>query len=177
MALLPLFNIARAVLPLFRTEDDLVDIPLTPAQRQLLGLPPSSTPATPGSAYSTPPRYTRTPSHSGSPASLRSYSNSPTPNLGSPGPMNNSPMAKSPLFQKATGNTMGGGRRSSFGSPSSLGASFGASTLGASTATSLFGGEGPATPTPTAGKRSSVSLNNKWLYEKGRRSSGNAWMN
>ena len=168
MALLPLFNIGRAVLPLFRSEDDLADIPLTPAQRQLLGLPPSSRPATPGSAYSTPPRYTRTPSQVGSPASLRSFSNSPTPNLGSPVPMNNSPMAKSPLFQKATGGPMGGARRSSFGSPSSL---------GASTATSLFGGEGPATPTPTAGKRSSVSLNNKWLYEKGRRSSGNAWMN
>ncbi|KAK1835779.1 nuclear pore complex component-domain-containing protein [Podospora conica] len=173
LAILPLFNIVRAILPLFRSEDDLADIPLTPAQRQLLGLPPSTGPPTPGSAYSTPPRYARTPSHSGSPSSLRSYTNSPTPNLGSPAPMNNSSMAKSPLFQKAAGGAMGDGRRSSFGSQGSLGAS----TFGASTATSLFGGEGPATPTPMAGKRSSVSLNNKWLYEKGRRSSGNGWMN
>jgi nucleoporin POM34 len=37
-------------------------------------------------------------------------------------------------------------------------------------------GDGPATPTPAPGKRSSVGLNSKWLYERGRRSSGNSWM-
>ncbi|KAK4453282.1 nuclear pore complex component-domain-containing protein [Podospora aff. communis PSN243] len=162
LTIIPLFNIGRALLPLVRPKDDLSDIPLTPAQRKLLGLPPSSKPATPGSAYSTPPRYSRTPSIAGSPASARSYASSPTPNLTSPSPLPNSPSAASPLLQKA----VNGARRSSFGSPG---------LLGASTATSLFG-DGPATPTPAAGKRSSVSLNNKWLYEKGRRSSGNSWL-
>jgi nucleoporin POM34 len=37
-------------------------------------------------------------------------------------------------------------------------------------------GEGPPTPTPATGKRSSVSLNSKWLYEKGRRNSGSSWL-
>jgi nucleoporin POM34 len=37
-------------------------------------------------------------------------------------------------------------------------------------------GDGPATPTPVTGKKSSVSLNSKWLYEKGRRSSGSSWL-
>jgi len=165
LTIIPLFNIGRALLPLFRPRDDIADIPLTPAQRKLLGLPPSSRPATPGSAYSTPPRYSRTPSLAGSPVSLKSYASSPTPNLASPGSITNSPVAASPLLQKAVGVAMGGARKSSFGSPG---------PLGASTATSLFG-DGPATPTP-AGKRSSVSLNNKWLYEKGRRSSGNSWL-
>jgi len=30
----------------------------------------------------------------------------------------------------------------------------------------------PSTPSPTAGRGASVGLNSKWLYEKGRRSSG-----
>ncbi|KAK0651911.1 nuclear pore complex component-domain-containing protein [Cercophora newfieldiana] len=162
LTIVPLLNIGRALLPLVRPKDDLSDIPLTPAQRKLLGLPPSSKLATPGSAYSTPPRYSRTPSLAGSPASVRSYASSPTPNMASPSPITNSPVAASPLLQKA----VGGARRSSFGSPG---------PLGASTATSLFS-DGPSTPTPAAGKRSSVSLNNKWLYEKGRRSSGNSWL-
>lgn len=71
----------------------------------------------------------------------------------------------SPLLQKAIAGGMGGARRSSFGSTS----------LGASTATSLFD-EGPATPSPSSGKRSSVGLNNKWLYEKGRRTSNNSFL-
>src|SRR4051794_27000152 len=47
LALIPLVNIVRALLPLFRPKDDLSDIPLTPAQRKLLGLAPSSGAATP----------------------------------------------------------------------------------------------------------------------------------
>ncbi|KAM7221700.1 Nuclear pore complex component domain containing protein [Rhypophila decipiens] len=215
----PLFNIGVALLPLIRPSDDLSDIPLTPSQRKLLGLPPSSKPVTPGSAISTPPRYTRTPSIGGSPASLRSHMSSPSASgQGGGQRSNNSPYspsasASSPLFHKVVGQA--GQRRSSFGqstsssfgtstglgassfgqstssfSPSTgLGASFGggASTstaggglLGASsTSTSLYGpGEslGPGTPTPATGKRSSVSLNNKWLYERGRRASSNSFL-
>ncbi|KAK1760787.1 nuclear pore complex component-domain-containing protein [Echria macrotheca] len=197
---IPVYNIIRACLPLFRAPDDLADIPLTPAQRKLLGLPPldKGSPTPDPKEYSTPPRYSRTPSIvAGSPASLRSYNSSPTPNLASPLSVNNSPVAgvvgaghsprlgklglasprsvnnspaglgsgPSPLLNKAIGG--GGLRRSSFGGSSSQ--------FGVSTATSLLG-EGPSTPTPVGGKRSSVSLNNKWLYERGRRSSGNSWL-
>ncbi|KAK3997595.1 nuclear pore complex component-domain-containing protein [Cladorrhinum sp. PSN332] len=182
--LIPIVNIIRALLPIVRPKDDLSDIALTPAQRQLLGLPPSSAPPTPNSVYSTPPRYSRTPSLAGSPASIKSYASSPLSNFASPSPLAYSPSkfsgtsptkfnastqsqyspsaAVSPLLQKA----IGGGRRSSFGS---------SSVLGASTSSSLFG-EGPATPTPVNGKRSSVALNSKWLYEKGRRNSSNNWL-
>ncbi|AEO62868.1 41a2415c-dd55-44fa-b6da-137ddc7de204 [Thermothielavioides terrestris] len=183
--LLPSINIILALLPLVRPKDDMSDIPLTPAQRKLLGLPPSSQPASPNSVYSTPPRYSRTPSHAGTPASIKSYASSPlstvasqgsaqysSPRAGSsPSKLNGaspySPSAVSPLLHKAVGGGLGGARPASFGSPSS--------PLGASTASSVFG-DGPATPTPAPGKRSSVGLNSKWLYERGRRSSGNSWM-
>lgn len=185
--LIPLINILLAFAPLVRSKDDFSDIPLTAAQRQLLGLPPSATPPTPNSAYSTPPRYSRTPSLAGSPASIRSYASSPLSNFASPSPatygspsklggspskLNTSQLSQyspsgavSPLLHKA----MAGGsslRRSSIGSNS---------PLGASTASSLFG-DGPPTPTPVNGKRSSVALNSKWLYEKGRRNSSNSWL-
>ncbi|KAI0169607.1 NPCC-domain-containing protein [Hypoxylon sp. FL1284] len=180
----PLFNIGANLLPLVRTKDDLSDIPLTPSQRKLLGLPPSSAPPTPGSVYSTPPRFSRTPSISGSAGSKRSFSSSPRSpfsNQGSPvggsgggnGPTNLGGLGlqSSPLLQKA----MNGARRSSLGSPSPMGAS-----MGASTGTSFFGGvpDSPS-PTPPAAKRSTLGLNNKWLYERGRdrrSSSGNAWL-
>ncbi|KAI1084156.1 NPCC-domain-containing protein [Whalleya microplaca] len=177
-------------LPLMRAKDDMSDIPLTPGQRRLLGLPPSSAPPTPGSVYSTPPRYSRTPSISGSAGSKRSFSISPASNrsgasnYGSPaagnggsGGFNALASPGSPLLQKA----MNGARRSSFGSlgtPTPLGGGLGAS-LGASTG-SFFGSVGPDTPSPSSanGKRSTVGLNSKWLYERGRdrRSSGNAWL-
>lgn len=177
-------NIVVALLPLFRRPDDFSDIPLTPAQRKLLNLPPSSKPATPNSVYSTPPRYSRTPSLAGTPASIKSYSSSPLSNLASPSPgqysspkMNTSspsklnipqysPSTVSPLLHKAVGGALNGARATSFGSTS---------PLGASTASSIFS-DTPATPTPVGGKRSSVGLNSKWLYERGRRNSGNSWM-
>nr|XP_036582873.1 nuclear pore complex component [Colletotrichum truncatum]KAF6791769.1 nuclear pore complex component [Colletotrichum truncatum] len=171
--LIPLGNIGMAMLPLFRPADDLADIPLTPAQRKLLGLPPSAATATPDAVYSTPPRYSRTPSLAGSPASNRSFSGSPlsgrgSPALGSslngqsysPSPLNNS--NNSPSKFSASFNST---RRSSFGS---------STNLGASTSSSLF--PDPGTPSPSAGKRTSVGLNNKWLYERGRRSSGGTWL-
>ncbi|KAI8630344.1 NPCC-domain-containing protein [Xylariaceae sp. FL1651] len=164
---LTLFNIALNLWPLFRAKDDFSDIPLTPGQRKLLGLPPSSAPPTPGSVYSTPPRYLRTPSASGSAASKRSFSSSPISNRSpsnpeSPTPVGNGSGAfSSPghhLLQKA----VFGARRSSrgsMGSPSPMG--------GLSSGVSLFG-SGPESPSPSpAGKRSTVGISNKWRYEKG----------
>lgn len=165
LQLIPLANIGFALLPLFRKGDDLDDIPLTPAQRKLLGLPPGSRPATPNAGYSTPPRYSRTPSMAGSVASNRSYTSSPLSGRGSPAlPANNgsgspfSPASSPSKFASSLNN-----RRSSFGSPG---------PFSASTSSNLF----PDPASPSAGKRTSVSLNNKWLYEKGRRSSGSAWL-
>lgn len=163
-----IYNIIIACLPLFRTTDDMSDIPLTPAQRKLLGLPPSSAPPTPGSQYITPPRYARTPTPlSGSPATKGVYSNSPLAGKGSPisGSVNGSPFSPSasPLLQKAIGGNPNGNRRHSYGSPSPLGATG-----------SRFGGpEAPGTPSP-ASKGSGIGLNSKWLYDKGRRNSGSA---
>ncbi|KAK3944970.1 nuclear pore complex component-domain-containing protein [Diplogelasinospora grovesii] len=197
MFLLPVFNIIVALLPLVRPKDDLSDIPLTPAQRKLLGLPPSTKPPPPASACSTPPKYQRTPSFSGSPAS-KSFTGSPlsgrgSPVLGvssssySPSPTKfstPSAMQTSPLLQKkqplaglgrgingspvsAAVTATGAGRRGSFGSPGQLAAS----------TSSIYGGNGEAPPTPSpTGKRASVTLNNKWLYEKGRRTSSNSWL-
>ncbi|KAI3316873.1 NPCC-domain-containing protein [Xylariaceae sp. AK1471] len=165
---LPLFNIAINLWPLIRAKDDLSDIALTPGQRKLLGLPPSSAPPTPGSVYSTPPRYSRTPSASGSAASRRSFSSSPISNRspsnqGSPTPGGNgsggftSPSPGHQLLQKA----MFGARRSSLGSLGSP------SPMGGISGASIFG-SGPESPSPSpAGKRSAVGLNNKWRYDKG----------
>jgi nucleoporin POM34 len=159
----PLANMALAMLPLFRARDDLDDIPLSSAQRKLLGLPPSSRPATPNAAgYSTPPRYTKTPSVGGSVASNRSYNSSPLSGKGSPAPY--SPTASPSKYMGSLGSS--GNRRSSFGTSTSLGA-------GPAAASSLF--SDPASPSPSAGKRTSVGLNNKWLYERGRRSSSGAF--
>ncbi|KAI0599168.1 nuclear pore complex component-domain-containing protein [Biscogniauxia sp. FL1348] len=180
---LPIINIGFNLMPLLRPQDDLSDIPLTPGQRNLLGLPPSSAPPTPGSAYSTPPRYSRTPSISGSTGSRRSFSSpgggstthSPSASIyGSSLNGNGSFMGGgsilaspgSPLLHKA----VQGARRSSF---SSLGGSPASSIA---TGASIFGGPPPDTPSPNPAsmKRSSVSLNSKWLYEKGRESRGSA---
>ncbi|KAI5867254.1 NPCC-domain-containing protein [Durotheca rogersii] len=186
---IPLLNIAVNCLPLVRPKDDLSDIPLTPGQRRLLGLPPSSAPPTPGSAFSTPPRYSRTPSISGSAGSRRSFSTSPlsnrsiSSNFGSSGTLtgNGSLNASylglgspgSPLLQKA----MNGARRSSF-SNSLASSTASASIMNASTSSSFWGGV-PDSPSPSPSKRiNTLGLNNKWLYERGRdrRSSANAWL-
>lgn len=176
--IVPIVQITIACLPLVRVKDDLSDIPLTPAQRKLLGLPPVSTPVNPDIKYSTPPRYSRTPSIAGSAGSRGSYNNSPISGRGSPvvnsplGGGNGSPYSPldSPLQQKNLGtSTLGmslsASRRSSFGS---------GSPFGISTSSSLLAD--PASPTPAGGKRTTVGLNSKWLYEKGRRSSGSAWV-
>jgi nucleoporin POM34 len=162
------FNIFAACWPLLRSKDDILDIPLTPAQRKLLGLPPSSAPPTPDAKYSTPPRYARTPTPlSGSPASKGSYSKSPMAETGSPsGSISGSSFSPgaSPLLQKAMGGAgLVGSRRHSYGSPSPLGP--GGSRMNAI--------ETPGTPSP-AGKGASVGLNNRWLYDKERRNSGSS---
>ena len=162
------FNIVAACWPLFRGKDDLSDIPLTPAQRKLLGLPPSSTPVTPDTKYATPPRYARTPTPlSGSPASKGSFSNSPLSRKGSAasGSVSGSPFSPgaSPFLHKAMGGAgLNGSRRHSYGSPSPLGPG---GRMGVP--------ETPGTPSPAA-KGASVGLNNKWLYDTARRNSGNS---
>ncbi|KAI1072819.1 hypothetical protein LB507_003218 [Fusarium sp. FIESC RH6] len=171
LQLIPFVNIGIACLPLIRPKDDLSDIPLTPAQRQLLGLDPSSAAPTPDAKFSTPPRYSRTPSIGGSVGSRGSYGSSPLSGRGSPLVQGStgSPLG-SPLFNKSV-NSFGGsfnnsfnGRRSSFGSTS---------PFAASSSSNVF--SDPASPGTPGGKRTSVGLNSKWLYEKGRRPSGNAW--
>ncbi|PTU17773.1 hypothetical protein P175DRAFT_0486430 [Aspergillus ochraceoroseus IBT 24754] len=162
LQLVLIFNILVALYPLFRPKDDIVDIPLTPTQRALLGLNPSATaPPTPGSSYITPPKYRLSGSRAGSPASISGSPLSASASasgrrfssgtLFSPSP--------SPLLHKMVAN--GGrdnGRRQSFGSSSPLGRSspFKESTM-------------PASPSPVGGKRASIGLSNKWLYERSRR--------
>lgn len=167
-----IFNILMALYPLIRPKDNLSDIPLTPTQRALLGLDPSATPPpTPGSTYITPPKYRLSGSRAASPASRGasplSTSASASGRRVSSGALF-SP-STSPLLHKAVSN--GGrdsGRRPSFGSPSPLGRSspFRESTFRES---SLGSSMGPATPSPVGGKRVSIGLSNKWLYERSRR--------
>ncbi|KAG9242938.1 nuclear pore complex component [Calycina marina] len=164
------YNTYLAVSPAMRTPDDLSDIPLTPAQRKLLGLPPTSKPPTPGSQYSTPPRIARTPTPSASPINMmESFSNSPRSGNPKSGSVSGSPFSpgQSSYVQKAVGGAgFDGSRRQSYGSPSPLG------PAGSRGNISIM--EMPSTPTPLASKGTSVGLNNRWLYEKGRRNSGNA---
>ncbi|KAI6249117.1 Nucleoporin [Erysiphe necator] len=144
------YNIIIAFLPLFRQTDDLADIPLTPAQRKLLGLSPLSAAHTPGSKFNTPPRYARTSTPlSGSPIGLLS----PGKENASFGNFTGSPLS---VLEKFGGiNT-----RSSFG-PKSLSPNF----------KGIY--ETPGTPTPCLSKEG-VTVSSKWLYEKGRRSSVNS---
>ena len=165
-----LWNIATALMPLARQKDEVTDIALTPSQRALLGLDPNATPpTTPGTQYVTPPRYprSRTPIN-GTPASRGSSSaNSPRSRNGSPvsgGKQVNdsffSPSA-SPLWRGMGGAR--GERRHSYGLASPLGLPSGSKEM------SVFA---PSTPSPSGGKAVSVPLNSRWLYERGRSSSG-----
>jgi len=151
--------------PLIIKKDKIEDIPLTPAQRKLMGLSPSSKQHTPGSQYITPPRYARTPTPmSGSPSSRP---NSPLSNSPINGSRSNSPFSPgaTPYLQKAMGGSgFDGSRRHSYGSPSPLGPA----------GSKMNMQEMPGTPSPAGAKTASVTLNNKWLFEKGRRNSGNA---
>lgn len=171
LRLLFVVNIIVALMPLLRPKDTLSDIALTPAQRSLLGLPPTNTPPPPGSTYATPPRYTRSPATrsvsgtplqssplSGSPLNNRnsplgaSYNGTPSKETGRASPF--SPSQVSPLLHKTFSNQ----RRDSYG--------------GGSPNQSIFGrlGDAPGTPSPTSNSKASVPLNSKWLYDKGRTS-------
>lgn len=148
-----------------RPKDDFSDIALTSEQREILGLPPTTKPPSPSSKICTPPRYSRTPSLAGSPASVASSTFSYRGGSNNGSPIGGSPMAASPLLHKAVMGPTKGARRSSLGSPSGF----------ARSAVVGLGGEGPKTPSPAPTKRASLGLTNKWLYEKGRRSSSNSW--
>ena len=162
--LILLYNIAYAFSPLVRQKDDLSDIPLTPTQRKLLGLPPSSTPDTPGSNYVTPPRFPRSTPRSSERATVgSSLSARSSPRGGSPSGSPYSPVP-SPLLHKAVSSNAS--RRLSFGTPSPLSSSRVASD------SSLDQSKLPSTPTPTSGSRASVQINNRWIFERGRASPG-----
>ena len=167
-----LANILNALLPLARRyyPDDIADIPLTPSQRQSMGLDPNvATPQTPGSAYAspnyvTPPRYQKSTPRSSFSAPGDRTSQSPlsgSPRAGMAKSTSNSPFspsAGSPLFQKA----VGGGSATRRLSYDSRGTPLSSSLFGESSSSNT-----PGTPTPGIGK-ASVGLNNKWLYEKRR---------
>ncbi|KAL2830668.1 nuclear pore complex component-domain-containing protein [Aspergillus pseudoustus] len=161
--LLLAFNILAALYPLFRPKDDISDIPLTPTQRALLGLDPSATSSpAPATSYMTPPKYRVSGSRAGSPASLpgsplSTGASASSRQFSSTTPFSPSP---SPLLHKMVAN--GGrdnGRRPSFGSSSPLGRS-------SSFKESIIM---PSTPSPVTGKKGSLGVSNKWLYERSRR--------
>lgn len=157
----------QPILP-FGRKDDFSDIPLTPRQRELMGLPPSSTPPTPGSTYITPPRFVRNTSRAVSATSSRAatvgssplnYSLSGSPLSGSP--LRQGPFGSGGSFSGSPANglvrraTVAGGKRWSLGA--------GNSPL-AGMEESVFG---PSSPSPAGGQRGvSVALNNKWLYKR-----------
>ena len=166
-------NITLAFRPLIERKDDLVDIPLTPSQRTLLGLDPNIVSvATPASQYITPPRYPRSATPRSSTPGSRSSSNTESP-LSRKGASiyrrqgNDSPFSPSasPSWQKSIGGSRDTLRRHSYGSPSPLGPGFNSKD------SSILGA--PSTPSPSASRGASVGLNNRWLYERGRASPGN----
>ena len=173
LSLLLIFNIFVSFAPLMRKKDDVTDIALTPSQRALLGLDPRATPpATPTTQYITPPRYSHSStSRNGSQASRRSSNaDSPVSQKGSPSikvkskELQFSPAAGT-IWHKSPEGPRDDLRRNSYGSPSPLGSGF----VGKDSSFLGF----PSTPSPSTGRGASVGLNNKWLYERGRVSSGN----
>lgn len=166
LRLILLINIAIALSPIFRKPDTCEDIPLTPSQRQLLGLPPMSRPATPQEKeqYVTPPRYSRsnTPKgRSSSSSSLRAeVSGSPSSAFGTP--LSDSTFRGASPSQPSS-------RRVSSNDPLQRRLNYAASRTNSPLSTSEFDAAGSVN-TPTRNNRASVGLNSKWLYEKGRAS-------
>ncbi|KAL4805959.1 nuclear pore complex component-domain-containing protein [Aspergillus unguis] len=158
------FNIIVALYPLFRPKDEISDIPLTPTQRALLGLNPSATSSpTPATSYVTPPKYRVSGSRTASPASLSGSPLSATASTSSLRFSTSMPFSPSPsplLHKKVANGGRGNGRRPSFGSPSPLRSSPFKESVAL-----------PSTPSPASGKRGSLGVNNKWLYERSRRPS------
>ena len=165
-----LYNIFVACQPLFRKTDNLVDIPLSSTQRALLGLDPNATPPmTPGTQYVTPPRYalsttprSGTPGSRGSSAQGSPLSRKGSPSVGRQGSeLQGSPAANS-IWQKSVGAPKDT-RRNSLGYVSSLGTGANGKDMGMYVPSS--------TPSPS-GRGAGVTLNSRWLFEKGRSSSG-----
>jgi len=188
----------RPVIPYISEQDDFSDIPLTPTQRALLGLNPS-TQSTPVSAasdvhYITPPKYRHSPgsttnggvitdrrsvsaNYSDSPfsASRNTFGFSQTPHSNrraSGSPFSQSPTA-SPLFHKAVNQSS---RKVSDVDFSASTQSFGLGTgtgLGRSQSLrerSRRDSLEPGSPTPgTRSPQLVPGVNYKWLYEKGRK--------
>jgi nucleoporin POM34 len=186
---LNIFLTLRPLSPYFRKKDDLTDIPLTPSQRSLLGLPPSPSPAPGSAAYITPPRYRRSSgssSFSSTPQSGRSisatYASSPlstsrytlgfSPGNSSPfrstqrtasgSPFSYSPSA-SPLLHKAMGREVKEFNVSTAGFSPGLSRSQSVKERG--------GRDGSDSPSPSPGfgpVKRDPGLNYKWLYQRGR---------
>ncbi|CAK4030926.1 Nucleoporin POM34 [Lecanosticta acicola] len=171
--LLFLAFIGVAAAPLLRTPDACEDIPLTPQQRKLLGLPPMSRPATPQEQeqYVTPPRFSRSNTPRSSSSSIRAeVSGSPLSGRGTP-------MESASFLRSGSGSPFGSAQR-----PTSVNQSPQYSALrsggerrrlsytsdrSSPLSESLFDTSG-STSTPTKSNKTSLGLNNKWLYEKGR---------
>lgn len=188
----------RPAIPYISKQDQITDIPLTPTQRALFGLDPS-TPSSPlstapNSNYITPPKYRRlsgtsnaTPATSGdrrsisanystSPLSTSRYTVgfSPTPSQSmrrsSGGPFSQSPSA-SPLFHKAVNQP----------SQNLSDLDLSASTRSFGTSSGLNRSQSlrdrtrreslePSSPTPgTRSPQLVPGVNYKWLYDKGRK--------
>lgn len=160
-----LLNIGLACAPLLRKPDACEDIPLTPSQRNLLGLPPMSRPATPQEReqYVTPPRYSRsnTPSSRGSNGGVRPGGGSPLSGVPSAWRSpSGSPLPTGSLHVRQGSGTRKLSYNSNRSSPLSI---------------SEFDAIGGSVNTPTKRDpqhRASVGLNSKWLYEKGKAGSG-----
>lgn len=175
--LIVLSNALFACKPLLLTPDACEDVPLTPQQRKLLGLPPMTRPATPQEReqYVTPPRFSRSATPRSSSGSVRIESgDSPLSGRATPVDANGSfrmsgggsPFASPTVRGSGSPYSVQDGgerRRLSYNNPRS-------SPL----TVSEF--EAMSNPSPSGGRkdRASVGLNNKWLYEKGRRGSGGA---
>lgn len=166
-------NGSVTLLPLFRTRDEVADIPLSASQRALLGLDPRM--HTPGGSIVTPPRYARSatprsgdrPLQMASPTSGSPFSSSYGFRESASSPF--SPIT-SPLLQKA----ISGRRRNSLSASQSTAASGYElyESLGKETSHDASIAI-PGTPTPLGGgKGPSVALTSRWLYERNRRSSG-----
>ena len=147
-------HVLLAFRPLAGGKDNLSDIPLSPSQRVLFGLDPTSTPATPGSTFITPPRYTRSPTiHSSGRKASSSFAGKGDNSVGTSG----SPLSPSisPLRHQAIESNVV--RRLSLGSHSDP--SIFSSNGSNSSSSRVFG-------TPTPKPRNGINLNSKWLYEK-----------
>lgn len=174
MRLLFLLNIGLALRPLLRKPDACEDIPLTPSQRHLFGLPPLARPATPQEQeqYITPPRYAR--SASGTP---RSSSSSLYAEV-SGSPLNLSDRRTSfngsTPFRSPSGSPLGGLQPHRGGSGERRKLSYTANRNSPLSISEFDAAGSVSTPTKTAGNRASVGLNSKWLYEKGK-ANGSAW--